>query len=362
MKQLPHVSIVILNWNGLQDTLECLDSIFKNDYPHYSIYLVDNASKENELSNIKKFCQSQAEDQRPVVYVQNSTNLGFAEGNNVAIRQAIANGTDYIFTLNNDTVVDPKFLSEAIRILSSRRAPSEGKDPLRNSIPGIVAPTMINYYDRTKLDNIGHDLLTTGDTIPQGRNEPTTSYKLPATSFGSCAGASLYSAAMLKDIGLFDKDFFLNYEDADLSLRAIVRGYSIVHCPSSIVFHKINQSIKKIKNTDYRIRSQRNQLWAYLHNAPWLTILLNLPWIVLRDLFVILISILTLRWTITKIFVCSRYEILKSLPKIWKKRRGVQRHRKISGLDFWFRQTSFITIYMKYFWQIVVQRKNSVME
>jgi GT2 family glycosyltransferase len=167
---------------------------------------------------------------------------------------------------------------------------------------------------------------------------------------------------MLKEIGLFDKEFFLNYEDADLSLRAIVRGYSIVYCPTSIVYHKINQSIKKIKNTGYRIRSQRNQLWAYLHNTPAFVILLNLPWILLRDLLVIVLSFITLRWTITKIFICSRYEVLKSLPRILKKRKIVQKHRKISALDFWFRQKSFLTTYFKYFWQIVVKRKNSVMD
>jgi len=349
----PHIAIIILNWNGLEDTKECLDSVFKNDYPNYSIYIVDNASKVDELSNIKKYCEPHAKGQRSIVFVQNSANLGFAEGNNVAIRKAMENGTDYIFTLNNDTVVDPKFLSEAVKVLGEKK--------------GIVATKMIHYYDRPKLDNIGHDLLTTGDTVPRGRNWLSLrggedDVAISSQLMGACAGAALFSSKMLKDIGLFDKDFFLNYEDADLSLRAIVRGYSIVYSPSSIVYHKINQSIKKIKNTEYRIRSQRNQLWAYLHNAPWAVILLNLPWIVLRDLLVILVSIITFRWTITKIFVCSRIQVLKSLPKILKKRRVVQKHRKISALDFWFRQTSFLTTYWKYFLQIVIQRKNSVME
>jgi GT2 family glycosyltransferase len=378
--QHPHVALVILNWNGFEDTLECLDSVFKNTYPNYSIYLVDNASKDDELSRIKRYLALRNQNKKsfeknPKVYcIQNKENLGFAEGNNVAIRTALRDGADYIFTLNNDTEVDPKFLSEAIKALSLRlpaveggvEGVQEGDDvaisPHSARKTGIIATKMVNYYNRKKLDNIGHDLLTTGDTVPKGRNESTTSYNLPPTTFGSCAGASLYSASMLKEIGLFDKEFFLNYEDADLSLRAIVRGYSIAYCPTSIVYHKINQSIKKIKNTGYRIRSQRNQLWAYLHNAPAFVILLNLPWIILRDLLVIILSFITLRWTITKIFICSRYEVLKSLPKILKKRKTVQKHRKISALDFWFRQKSFLTTYFKYFWQIVVKRRNSVME
>src|SRR5690606_24193154 len=247
-------------------------------------------------------------------FIQNKENLGFAEGNNVAIRAALKDGADYIFTLNNDTVVDPKFLSEAIKALSLRGVEGfqEGDDvaisPHSARKTGIVATKMVNYYQRMKLDNTGHDLLTTGDTIPRDRNNPVSmvngqlahsmrSQWSHVHPFGSCAGASLYSAPMLKEIGLFDKDFFLNYEDADLSLRAITRGWSIVYCPSSIAHHKINQSINKIRNNSYLIRSQRNQLWAYLHSAPWLVILLNLPGILPRDLFVIAVSFIPCRWT-----------------------------------------------------------------
>ncbi|MDP2691965.1 MAG: glycosyltransferase family 2 protein [bacterium] len=359
----PHIALIILNWNGLKDTLECLESVFKNDYKNYSIYLIDNASQKDELKSIKEFCikklstppvqtHSYASLSHPkpsTIFIQNTENLGFAEGNNVGIRKALESGADYIFTLNNDTVVDQHFLSTALETAKKTGA-------------GIVATKMVNYYDRSKLDNTGHDLLTSGDTVPRGRNESSTTYHPQPTPFGSCAGAALYSSKMLKQIGLFDKDFFLNYEDSDLSLRAIVQGWTCVYSPDSIVYHKLNASIGKIKDSKYRVRSQRNQLWAYLHNTPGIVILLNLPWILFRDLLVILISFITLRWTITWIFIRSRLEIIKTMPKILKKHRKVMRNRKVSSWWFWRHQLSWFGTYWQYFKEIVVRGKKGVME
>lgn len=356
----PQVAIIILNWNGLRDTLECLRSVFKNTYKNYSIYIIDNASKKDELAKIKDFCKkhlstsaSGGNHRSPTFFIQNQSNLGFSEGNNVGIRQALKKNTDYIFTLNNDTVVDKNFLQATINCTQTNKA-------------GIVATTMVNYYHRSKLDNTGHELLSTGDTIPRDRNskfKTDSKFEIRNSKFpmGACAGAALYSSEMLKKIGLFDADFFLNYEDSDLSLRAIVQGYTCVHCPNSIIYHKLNASISKIKDPVYRIRSQRNQLWAYLHNTPLLVILLNLPWIILRDLLVVLISIITFRWTITYIFIISRLQILVSLPKILKKRRKVMKKRKMSSLEYWSKQKSWFTTYWNYFKEIVIKRKNSVM-
>jgi len=383
-KEWPHIAIIILNWNGLQDTMECLVSVFKNNYPNYSVYIVDNHSKEDELSKLKEWIKKELHPEvspqgpnelngphGPIIFLQNTRNLGFAGGNNTGIRQALNKGADYIFTLNNDTETDRHFLSEALNTIEK----SKTQNP--KSKIGIISTKMVNYYDRTILDNTGHDLLSTGDTIPRGRNLKAKSLfeserrglvpqsrgqKPKATPMGACAGAALYSGKMLQDIGLFDSEFFLNYEDSDLSLRAIARGWAVAYSPKSIIYHKINASIKKVKDSKYRIRSQRNQLWAYLHNTPFLVILLNLPWIILRDLLVFLILIITFRWTITWIFIRSRFEVLRTLPKIIKKRRKVMKKKQVSSIWFWQQQKSFLKTYWEYFLEIVIRRKSSVME
>ncbi len=367
MPKLPKIALIILNWNGLSDTKECLQSVIKNDYPNYSLYIIDNASTNDELKEIKSFLKKKLStlDPRPsTAFFQNTSNLGFAGGNNVGIKQALKDGAEWIYLLNNDTVVEPDFLSAALQA-SHPHTPNTLNTP---SLPtGIVATTMINYYKRTQLDNIGHDLLSNGDTIPRGRGK---NCKLVLENWalqqkvvlGACAGAALYSSKMLKEIGLLDEDFFLNYEDSDLSLRAIVRGWHCAWAPESKVYHKLNASIGKIKNAPYRIRSQRNQLWAYLHNIPLPVIILNLPWIVLRDILVIGVSFLTFRWTITKIIILSRWEVLITLPKILKKRHKVLKHKKVSSYWLWKNQKSWFSTYWDYFKLIVLKGNKSVME
>lgn len=375
MPSSPHIAIIILNWNGLDDTLECLESLRKQSHKNVSIYVIDNASKNDELKTIKQNFSS-------IVPIQSKSNLGFAGGNNLGIKKALEEGAEWIFLLNNDTVVDPNFLTNAIQFIN--KTPNDPTCPPnpepaewgRRNIPknpngpniGILATTMVNYYHRSKLDNTGHDLLTNGDTVPRNRNAHFSLNILnnPKTPnnpiLGACAGAALYNSEMLKQIGLLDEDFFLNYEDADLSLRAIVQGWECYHCPDSIIYHKINASIKKVKNTSYSIRSQRNQLWAYLHNTPLLVIFLNLPWIIIRDILTILITLITFRWTITKIIIISRWEVLKTMPKILKKRRKVQKGRKISALSYWKQQKSWFSTYWNYFMMIIVKRKKSIIE
>ncbi|MCS6862682.1 MAG: glycosyltransferase, partial [Abditibacteriales bacterium] len=100
----PQVSVLVLNWNGKADTLECLESLRRVDYPNFEIIVVDNASTDDSVAAIR---QAYPE----LVILQNSDNLGYAEGNNVGIRYAKARGSDYVFILNNDTVVDANVLT-----------------------------------------------------------------------------------------------------------------------------------------------------------------------------------------------------------------------------------------------------------
>lgn len=348
MDKMPHIAIIILNWNGREDTIACLKSVLKVNYPNFSVFLVDNASTEKDLEAIKKACPK---TDISISFLQNDRNLGFSGGNNVGMKQALNQGADLIFTLNNDTEVDPEILNEAVkawRLYPKRKV-------------GIIATKMINFRHRHQLDNVGHDLLSTGDTVPHGRGQNTSSFNISRFTMGACAGAAFYSAEMLKEIELFDEDFFLNYEDSDLSLRGIIRGWDCLYAPKTIVFHKINASIKKIKDTSYRIRSQRNQLWAYLHNIPLPVILLNLPWIILRELLVLSLSIVSFRWTVTKIFVSSRWALITSFPLILKKRRRVLKHQKRSSWWVWQQQRSWFSVYWEYFQRIVIKREKSVM-
>jgi GT2 family glycosyltransferase len=108
----PKISIIVLNWNGKIDTLECLQSVYRIDYTNFDVIVVDNGSSDDSVQAIR--------DSFPEVTVlETNENLGFAGGNNVGIRYALKNGADYIFLLNNDTIVDPRILKQFIEVSKS---------------------------------------------------------------------------------------------------------------------------------------------------------------------------------------------------------------------------------------------------
>src|SRR3989344_4022189 len=131
MNKSPRVSIIILNWNGVNDTIECLDSLKEITYPNYEIIIVDNGSKWDDVKILsKKFGKY-------IRIIKNDKNYGFAEGNNIAIRKVMEeNKSKYVLLLNNDTVVDKKFLDELVKT-------GESDEKI-----GIVGPIIYNYYTK----------------------------------------------------------------------------------------------------------------------------------------------------------------------------------------------------------------------
>src|SRR3989344_9330156 len=108
-KQFPKVSIIILNWNGWKDTIECLESLYKITYPNYEVIVVDNGSKDDSVKQIRKVIKKNTR------LILNKDNSGFAEGNNVAMRQVLKEKkSKYVLLLNNDTVVDKNFLEPLV--------------------------------------------------------------------------------------------------------------------------------------------------------------------------------------------------------------------------------------------------------
>ncbi|HET6516311.1 MAG TPA: glycosyltransferase family 2 protein, partial [Thermodesulfovibrionales bacterium] len=116
MTEDPKIAIIVINWNGRDDTLECLASVRQVDYPHFEVIVVDNGSSDNSVEAIRNAFPE-------VTVIETRENLGFAGGNNVGMRHALKNRSEYIFLLNNDTVVDSQILKSFIR--SSRLLPRD---------------------------------------------------------------------------------------------------------------------------------------------------------------------------------------------------------------------------------------------
>jgi len=218
------VTIIVLNWNGGQDTLDCVQSLAGLDYPRFDILVVDNGSTDGSVAAIR-------EGFPRVTLLETGENLGYAGGNNVGLRWTLDHGADYALLLNNDTVVAPDFLRLLVEAAEA--------DP---SI-GIAGPT-IYYYDQPRV------IWSAGGSIDwrRGRTSMVGLDELDRGQFGEAPRevdfvtgcALLVKAVVVERIGLLDERFFAYYEETEWCVRATGAGSKIVHVPQAHIWHKIS--------------------------------------------------------------------------------------------------------------------------
>jgi len=246
----PLVFIIVLNWNGKDDTLECLNSLQKLDYPNYEAVVVDNGSADGSEEVIRSTFPS-------VRVIQTGKNLGYAGGNNVGIRFAMAHGADYVWLLNNDTTVDPKALTALVETAKA--------DP-KISFVG----SKIYFYDRPDV------IWCAGGTIDLGEGGRTDHPGMcqedkgqfdKISDVGYVTGCSLLAGMeAISVIGLLPEEYFLYFEETDWNLAAQRKGYRTVMAPASHVWHKYSEV------GDYKDRfiyySFRNRIHIVRKYAP----------------------------------------------------------------------------------------------
>lgn len=260
----PKVAIIIINWNGWRDTIECLASICDCNYRNYNIIILDNCSEDDSLNQIKDYilnkmpkfglrtlnCDLLIEEcvdieESNIILIKADKNYGFVNGNNIAINYEIRNlHSDYILLLNNDTIVDKEFLAALVEA-------GEIDDRI-----GIIGPT-IYYYDKKEDINQsgGKYNLYTGlgnnnfGNVMHSRNISKNSLlEKPSIEDvdyveGSCL---LIKKTVILEIDMIDPDFVAYGEDVDLCFRAKKAGHRIVYAPNAKIWHKISAQSKKI--------------------------------------------------------------------------------------------------------------------
>lgn len=359
----PRVSIITVNYNGSDDTLACLSSLRKCTYPDFEVWVVDNGSESKQFEKLKEGMKNLP---FPFFLLPSATNLGFGGGNNLAIEKILAEGkSTYVYLLNNDTEVDPDFLTYAVELAEA----SDCQPLTANRFPiGIVNSLCLQFDDRSKVENAGHELLDCGDSVYRGRGESASAHSASPTAhrptelLGASGAACLYRLQALRECGMFDASFFLNYEDADLSLRCILMGWKCVLEPRSIAYHKVNASIRKVKDYSFYVRSQYNQFRSYHQNVPYAVVVANLPFIILRDVGVIILNLLFMRWEILKVFLHARLRFFANIRSIEAVHRKNLRQKKASAWYFLRLQKNFLAVYARYFYEIIVTRRRSVFE
>lgn len=212
------VTIIILNWNGLKDTLECIESVKKSDYKNFEIILVDNASTDKSAEIIKK-------EYPEVILIKNVRNLGFAGGNNVGIIRSLSNGSDYIWLLNNDAIVETNTLSH---LVSGAEA---------DLSIGLLSP-VIYYYDSTETIQFCCHLFNLRNMKVRDIKSLDQLRKLGKAEISLWGTALLIRRTVVEKIGDLNESLFAYFEDSDYCIRAINAGYYNVVVQKAKIFHK----------------------------------------------------------------------------------------------------------------------------
>ncbi|MBN1768114.1 MAG: glycosyltransferase family 2 protein [Prolixibacteraceae bacterium] len=335
MKTIP---VVILNWNGLNDTIACVDSVLNQSYQHLKVYVVDNASGNNEFEALTQRYAGLAQ----VELLRNTENMGFGPAHNRVFKQLIEQGFGNVALLNNDAVADTNWLSAALEAMKQQYA-------------DIVACKMLQFSDRNLLDSAGLTMLNTGEILPRGHGKASNIHPHREEVMGFCAGACLIKLSVIDEIGGFDPFFDTGYEDAELSLRAFVNGKTIIYEPQSVVYHKMGQSLVKVKTYKRTLKIMRDINYTALVNLPLTVLLINMPFYLLRNLFILLIFLFTLRVRYILYFFHSlALTIFIDLKYILKSRRKVQ--HKISVLKMLKAQQFFIKYDAARFYRYILKR------
>lgn len=256
------VSVIILNWNGWQDTVECLSSLFQSTGLAFRVIVCDNASRDDSLHKITEWarcnltsaeleCLSRADvlggasaaARTKLVVVDNGANLGFAGGNNIGLRLALRDpDCDYVWLLNNDTVVEPDALAKAVAHAES------------NLGIGICGSTLVYYRERSQVQAFGgaHYSRISGRSVHVGAfsslvDVPRNPGEVEAGLSYVVGAAMLVRRGFVEQVGLMREDYFLYFEENDWATRGR-GGFRLGYAPQSIVYHKEGASIGTSSN------------------------------------------------------------------------------------------------------------------
>lgn len=318
MDTMPRVSIIILNWNGWEDTIECLESVYQITYPNYDVIVVDNGSKDDSLQKIraytrgeivpespfysycrenkpielieyaaneiardggKKINYSQKIKSKSLILIKNGKNSGFAGGNNIAIQYALKSlNTDYYLLLNNDTVVHPDFLSELVQGV------------IQEKVVAITGPKCYYYDYNGRKDVIwfaggvldfwrypAYRSIGTGETDQQGDYNKVMDCDW-------ITGAAIMVSKFVP-IKYLDERFFFGCEDVDLCIKTKMRGYQIKVNLNAMIWHKGGISRKKTYSNKIQavFRGYKENMKLLAISNPK-----NIVWIPIQTIYFIL--------------------------------------------------------------------------
>lgn len=306
MSTAPLVSVVIPNWNGMQYLQTCLDALRAQTYPALELIIVDNASTDGS----RAFIARHYPEVRLVVLPENR---GFTGACNVGMRAAL--GT-FVILLNNDTEVVAGWAAAVVDAFE------------RYPDAGMVASKMM-LMRRPNIFHAAGDFYRV-DGVPGNRGvweRDAGQYNETAYVFGACGGAAAYRRVMLDEIGLLDDDFFYSCEDVDLAWRAQLAGWRCIYAPDALLYHALGGSGGSVVASYH---NGRNFIYVLVKNYP--ARLFRKYWwrIVLAQLRISWAALKQIRGEEARATLRGQLAGLWGMPRMWGKRRAIQRSRKVT--------------------------------
>ncbi|MFW6146992.1 MAG: glycosyltransferase family 2 protein [Thermodesulfobacteriota bacterium] len=303
------MSVIVVNWNGKKLLFDCLESLRRQAYQPLSVICVDNGSRDGSVDFLHQYYPE-------VKTLALSENLGFSAANNYALKFT---SSKYVALLNNDAVADKFWITHLVQALASHPE------------AGFAASKMLFRDKPDVIDRAGEAYTRAGTGLLRGRGAKASDFAKKEWIFGACAGAAIYRTSMLNDIGFFDEDFFLLYEDVDLSFRAQLRGYKCLYVPDAIVYHKASSSI--VYDSPISVYySHRNLEWVYLKNMPSKLIIKTMWLHLLYDAAAFVFFSLHGKM---KPFLRAKWDAVQGTKNMLKKRRLIQNMRTVDDDYLW---------------------------
>lgn len=308
MVNKPTVGVIVLTYNGKQNLKPCFSSLINQTYPRIRVYHFDQASTDGSHQFVRKHFPS-------VTATRLNENVGFAQGNNIGMKRAFADGADVCLLINDDTVAKPTMVEELIRTYLSM---SELKENI-----GLVQPVILLHDQPQKINSIGNAIhyLGFGYCNNLGETYHHIEHDMPIAS--ASGAAMLVSKKYHADIGGLDEDFFMYNEDQNYSWRGLLKGYDHVLSSRAILYHKYNFR----RNPSKIYHSEKNRLMMLLENYSRTTLAFLFPLLISNEIAAIAYSLFS-GYFVRKI--SSYWYVFAHVRHIARKRKTIQNTRTIS--------------------------------
>lgn len=308
---MARVTVIIVNWNGGEFVLRCVNALGRQTYRDFRVVVVDNASSDGSDGRIEREFPG-------TKLVRAGANVGFARGNNIGFEHA--EGSEFVVLLNPDAFAEPDWLEKLVEAAEQH--------------PGCasVGSRLLRADDPLTLDGTGDVYHVSGVHWRDSYGKPLDSHAFVEREiFSPCAASALYRLSAIRAVDGFDESYFCYSEDVDLGFRLRLAGYCSWYAPDSVVHHV--GSATTGKTSDFTMyHGCRNTVWTYVKNMPG-----PLFWVLLpAHLAVIVMLFSKLAWRGQGAVAYRGFrDAVTGLGVVWRKRRAIQSARRAGLGDIW---------------------------